>query len=393
MHSKHLLTRSTGHARQLRIGIDTWPLESRFRHTGIYVYGRNLLMQFRQMAEAESIEFMPLVCRQTREWDEFRAAGCRPHESPLARIGRAWRYGGACISARAANCDVLFCPSGTTLPLARIVPVVSTIHDIIPIKFPEIPKARALRFEFGKAARSSIAVITDSFNSKQDLISVFDLPPSKVHVVYLACDRATFNETTVDPAVSSALLKKLSVTRGFIFHHGRVQARKNLKRLVEAYDLLLSRNPNLEFDLVLVGDLGSQDEEILRAADNVCPRARVIFAGPQSDFDLSVLLKAARLVVIPSFYEGFCLPLLEAMACGAPTICSNSSCLPEISGGVLRYFDPTSTEEMAACMEQALEDAELRAELSSQGKKRAAFFSWRRCAEETMEVLKTAARS
>jgi alpha-1,3-rhamnosyl/mannosyltransferase len=106
---------------------------------------------------------------------------------------------------------------------------------------------------------------------------------------------------------------------------------------------------------------------------------------------LSLLLRGAALEVIPSLYEGFCLPMLEAMACGVPTIASSSSCLPEISGGSLRYFDPYSVEAIADCIEEALESQVLRAELAGRGKERAQQFSWDLCAKETLAVVEQVA--
>ncbi len=106
-----------------------------------------------------------------------------------------------------------------------------------------------------------------------------------------------------------------------------------------------------------------------------------------------MLLRGAALEVIPSLYEGFCLPMVEAMACGIPTIAANSSCLPEISGGVLRYFDPYSIDEHAVCMQDALQSQDLRAELSSRGKERAQKFSWDLCAEETLDVVEQVVRA
>ena len=154
---------------------------------------------------------------------------------------------------------------------------------------------------------------------------------------------------------------------------------------------MLSRNSNLEFDLVLAGALGWEYEDIMSAAQS-SERGRVIFPGALSQDDLAILVKSATLVVIPSLYEGFCLPMIESMACGVPVVASNASCLPEISGGVLKYFEPDSVEDMAACMESALEDNQLRKTLAWEGKQRAAFFDWQRCARETLAILKQNAR-
>ena len=150
---------------------------------------------------------------------------------------------------------------------------------------------------------------------------------------------------------------------------------------------MLSRNRNLDLELVLAGPLGWECDEIVAAA-NGTDGGRVILTGALDDPDVALLVKGASLAVIPSLYEGFCLPMVEAMACGTPTVVSNASCLPEVSGGVLKYFDPGSVEDMADCMEKTLEDRELLAELTREGKERAGFFDWQRCATQTLAILK-----
>jgi glycosyltransferase involved in cell wall biosynthesis len=141
-------------------------------------------------------------------------------------------------------------------------------------------------------------------------------------------------------------------------------------------------------DLVLAGKLGWNSDELITTAQRLSTdRGKVVFAGALRDEDLLTLLKSSLLVVIPSLYEGFCLPMVEAMACGAPVIAAKSSCLEEISGGVLRYFDPESVNEIAVSVEAALMNEHLRQELAAAGLKEARRFCWSRTALQTLEVL------
>jgi glycosyltransferase involved in cell wall biosynthesis len=111
------------------------------------------------------------------------------------------------------------------------------------------------------------------------------------------------------------------------------------------------------------------------------------------DSDLALLIKGSSLAIVPSLYEGFSLPMVEAMVCGVPTITSNTSCLPEISGNALAYFDPLSDEDIAACMQAVLRDSELRLHLRQNGIDRAREFTWERCARQTLDVLMKAGQS
>ena len=188
------------------------------------------------------------------------------------------------------------------------------------------------------------------------------------------------------------LLSRLGIDRPYILHHGAIQPRKNLPRLIAAYRQMLARNSQLDFDLALAGPLAWQHQETvnLANADNI-GRGKVIVTGALVDCDLSLLARGAALEVIPSLYEGFCLPMVEAMACGVPTIVADTSCLPEISNGVLRYFNPNSVEDMAACMESVLLSRDLQTELAERGRERAQEFSWDVCAQQTLAVVEQVA--
>jgi glycosyltransferase involved in cell wall biosynthesis len=312
----------------------------------------------------------------------------------LIRFDRVWRYGGATARAFLDGADIMLNPNGASLPIGTLLPTVTTIHDLTPMTMPCFPRriTLLLRFLLSRSARSSAAIITVSEHSRQDIVRLCGVPTSKVHVVYEGYDPALFHDDPPDRAALQALRARFDIGRPYILHHGAVQPRKNLPRLIAAYGQMLARNPKLDFDLVLAGPLAWQFEETVAAGKSACNgRGRVVLTGALSDQDLSLLLRGAALEVIPSLYEGFCLPMVEAMACGVPTIAANGSCLPEISGGVLRYFDPSCVEEMAACMGEVLRSSDLRAELTDRGKERAREFSWEVCAQQTLDVLEQVA--
>ncbi|MGH9565167.1 MAG: glycosyltransferase family 4 protein [Candidatus Angelobacter sp.] len=375
----------------LTIALDPWVLARRFRKQGIYVYAQQLFREFGRMAPKGEVSF----CLFTTPGSSNDAAviGAAQNftleRTALLKCSPVWRLAGASLAAR-NRADLLFAPSATVVPCR--IPVVSTIHDVTPVLMPSHPaNVNAVqRFFLWRAALASRAIITVSECSKKDLMNVYGIPEEKISVVYLGCNRMFFNDAPADAQKLSALKSKLGVRAPYIIHHGTIQQRKNLVRLVEAYRLMLTENPFLDFDLVLAGAPGWGYEDVFRAAQKQGQR-RVLFAGALEDEELALLVKGASLAVIPSLYEGFCLPMLECMACGTPTIAANASCLPEISGGVLKYFDPVSIEDMAVCMKQAIEDTQLRGELTRRGKQRAGSFDWVRCAEETLRVLQRAA--
>lgn len=365
-------------------------LAKRFRHQGTSVYARHVFREFGRTALNDPLVRFCLFRsgnNGSAEGEFEELPGLEVQTAHMLRRDRLWRLGGASLAARKAGADVLFAPAPALLPLGR-VPLVCTIHDATPLVAPSHSAMVVWqqRYFLRAAAIGSRRIITVSECSKADLIGVFGLKEEKIAVVYNGVDRTLFNDQPADAEVQRRVLERIGVSRPYIFHHGTIQPRKNLGRLIEAYRRLVAGNRNLEFDLVLAGALGWECKAIVKEARSGVP-GRMFLAGEVEDGELAALLKGASLVVIPSLYEGFCLPMAEAMACGAPVVAANASCLPEISGGVLRYFDPLSVEDMAECMEHALEDSELRNGLIGRGKQQAAKFDWCRCARETLAIL------
>jgi glycosyltransferase involved in cell wall biosynthesis len=375
----------------LKIAVDSWTLASRFRCQGTYVYTQNLLREFKKLARKEAAVRFSLFASNRNGNDATHIApedGFELCSSALLDHDRLWRLGGAGLSASQAHADVLFIPTAATLPVGR-VPAVCTIHDVTPITMPShsAPVSAMQRVLLKGCARLSHTIITSSECSKKDIVAHLGVPEEKIVVIHDGCDQSLFNANPPDRTALAALRARLGIDKLYLLHHGTIQPRKNLKRLIEAFRLMLTNNADLDFDLVLAGRRGWDSDEIISAAAESNGRGRVILTGILSDSDLALLIKGASLAVVPSLYEGFSLPMVEAMACGVPTIASNTSCLPEISDNALAYFDPLSCEAMAACMQRVLRDSDLSLRLRQKGIDRARGFTWERCARQTLDVL------
>jgi glycosyltransferase involved in cell wall biosynthesis len=252
------------------------------------------------------------------------------------------------------------------------------------------PRARAYFFAWAGTKLAS-RIITISNWSKEDLVEIYGVDPARVEVIYLGYDKQLFNSAPPDLEASVGLLGRWGIRKPFILSHGLVQLRKNAHRLIQAWDRVHRASKGFDAQLILAGGMGHGHEGILKVREASPNRDQIILTGELPDAELAMLVKNASLCVIPSLYEGFCLPIVEAMACGVPTVASNSSCIPEVSSGVLEYFDPYSIEEMAAVIQSALEDSSLRDRLRQKGLARAAEFSWERCARETLDLFRRAA--
>jgi len=256
-----------------------------------------------------------------------------------------------------------------------------TIHDVIEL----LPnrwrnrslKARVLgwyeRFVMALAAKRATLVITDSLNSKRDIVSALGIDPDVVRVIYIS---AHPRYTRVEGA-KVAVERKYGLD-GYILAIGSAHPRKNASGAIEAYLRIKDAIPH---QLVLVCTHRRRPSS---------KRRGISFLEGVSDEDLCLLYNAAELFVFPSFYEGFGLPPLEAMACGTPVIASNRASLPEVIGDAGILVDPDDVEGMASAMLRVLNDERLQKELSEKGMERAKLFSWEKAAEETVAVYEEA---
>jgi glycosyltransferase involved in cell wall biosynthesis len=278
----------------------------------------------------------------------------------------------------------LFHATEHLLPPLHGVPTVLTVHDMIFKLFPEHQKR--LNFWYLNATmplycRRAHAIITVSESSKRDIVAHYRLDPAKITVIREA---AAPEFVPAPPAAVLHVRQRYDLPDQFLLHVGTIEPRKNLTRLVEALQRLRSEGHRIP--LVVVGGKGWLYDAFFQRLEELEVCEDVILPGYVPPADLPAVYTAAKAAVMPSVYEGFGLPLLEAMACGTPVISSNASSLPEIGGDAARYFDPYSVEEAARAIQTVWTDGELRETMRKRGLEQAAGFSWARAAEETLVV-------
>lgn len=374
------------------VAIDTLFMSERFRYTGTGMYLRHLLSACLKLVE-RSIPGAQFHGFRTPmdNWagNGFNSPFLRVHPASTMARRRVWLLGGMALHTARVRPGLVFLPTAHhSLPLPS-APVVTTIHDALPKQLPPevVRHATPLHVMTWLNARLASQILTVSSWSRQALIDVYGLPPGKIQVVYNGFDQHLYNSQPPDSVASAALLARFGIRPPFVLHHGMVQLRKNVHRLIAAWDRVAEHCRSFDAQLVLAGPRGLGYEEIAEVGNASPNRRRIIFTGPLPDDELAILVKNASLSVIPSLAEGFGLPMVEAMACGVPTVAANNSCLPEVSGGVLEYFNPYSIEEMAEVIRRGLEDSDLRSRLRTSGLARAAEFSWERSARETLRVF------
>ena len=307
----------------------------------------------------------------------------------LRRGSSAWRLlMGFAQASRKDRLDVLHVTYN--VPFFTRCPLVVSVHDISYVHYPEFFSKRDLRL-LGtyvpysvKAARH---VLTLSESAAEDIERVYGVPRSKISVVPLAA-RAPYS-SMAEPTRVSYMREAYGLSEPYILAVGNLQPRKNLLRLVEAVAQLPAWASDLK--LAVVGKAQWKESEIYRMVTELGLRDRVVFTGYVSDEDLALLYHGSLALVYPSLYEGFGLPILEAMACGTPVICSNTSSMPEVAGDAAIMIDPLNVGELADAIGSVVESNSLREHLRHLGFARAASFSWLKTACQTLKVYEQCA--
>ncbi|HEY4085665.1 MAG TPA: glycosyltransferase family 1 protein [Bryobacteraceae bacterium] len=363
----------------MRIAVDAHAIG---RHlTGNEVYVRSLLREFVAI-EPESV-FFAYVSEPGAEKLVPRKLQTRQiSANPYLRLGRD-------LTRRVAadKPDVLHVQY--TAPLINRVPVVSTVHDVSFIENPEYftaARRSQLRFTVARTIRLAARIITVSEFSRDAILRTHPVSSDKVRVIPNAAS-PEFRVVTRGRAART-VRDHFGIEAPFIFSVGDLQPRKNHIGLINAFASLLAAHPKLPHHLVLAGQKTWFTSRVMAAAQASGVASRIHFTGFVSDSDLIQLYNACDCFVFPSFYEGFGLPILEAMACGCAVACSNTSAMPEVAEGAGLLFDPRNPASITRSMADVLLDAELRKRMETRGLQRAAHFNWRKSALATLDIYR-----
>jgi len=364
----------------MRIGIDARLVY--YRQAGISQYTIRLLDEYAEIGED----------------DEFIVFQSRKHRSPLVSAPNFQRRGLWTpphhrfeqtllpLELAAVDLDVLHSPDFIP-PFRRKCKSVITIHDLNFLLYPHFltPESASYYGQIDQAVRKCDHIIAVAESTRRDIIQLTGAPEDKISVVHEAAH--PIYRPLQDETLLGQVKTRLGISREFILFVSTIEPRKNVSTLLMAYKQLLD-NYHVEVDLVLAGEKGWLFNEVFALVDKLGLEERVSFLGRVSPEDLLGLYNAAQLLIHPAFYEGFGLPLLEAMACGTPVVASNTSSLPEVAGDAALLVEPTDVDGMTVALWRVLSDGALRQQMSDKGLKRAGMFSWRRAAVETMVIYR-----
>lgn len=327
------------------------------------------------------------VDRFWKRWPNFKVRQVFPH-TPVVRIPLSLS-----VELRRRPVDVLHVQY--TAPPSAPCPVVATIHDLAFEHLPETFNRRSwmqLRLTVRRTARRAARIITVSEYSRQDIGKTYQIAPEQIVVTPEAAPPHFAPVTSETELIN--IRQKYGIDSDYILSLGSIQPRKNLERLIEAYSSLRSLRVRSKLPkLVIAGKRGWLEREIFRAADRSKFGKDILFVGYVAEPDLPALFSGALTFVYPSYFEGFGLPVLEAMQCGTPVIAGNRTSIPEIAGDAALLFDPFNTEAVREALARVMDDAELRTSLRQRGLKRANEFNWTRTAELTLQTYREAARA
>ena len=373
---------STLKTAKINIGIDARSL-AESRKDGIAYYTENLV---REMISDNSLDFVLYFNKKPVEKKRNNVSVQSLHGFNIAwpQIRLSLKF-----LLNKPKIDLLLSPSHS-IPLYCPIPSIAVIYDLAYFKFKKyftwFDYLMLAKLTTNFAVKNSSRLITISQSTKNDIIKYFNIAPDKITVVYPGYDHHIYYPRK--SAVIAKVRNKYRINKDYLIFVGTLQKRKNIVRLIQAFNQL-KKVDKIKSQLVIVGKKGWLYEDIFTTVEQLGLTKDVVFTDYVPLTELPALISGAKFYILPSLYEGFGLPLLEAMACGTPVITSNVSSMPEICqrAGLL-INNPYSTAEIYQKMKILYFNENLRKQLAAAGLKRCQNFSWRKCARETIAVIK-----
>lgn len=291
-----------------------------------------------------------------------------------------------------AQIDVLLIPAHI-LPFVHPKKSVVALHGLEYEYFPELYPfwhRLYLRASTKYALKNASKIIAVSENTKKDLVRIYRGDSDKIFVAYhgIARSQSTVEIEIAALSASGRIARSdRDVHNDHILYVGRIELKKNILGIIESYNLLRQKNPQILNKLILAGGKGFGWEKIINATNDSVFKNDIVLKGYVSEEEKNNLLKSSAVFIFPSFYEGFGLPVLEAQAAGVPVIASNNSCLPEVAGSGAVFVDPKNSVEITKALGKVLGSEELRQNLIHAGLENVKRFSWEKCARKTLKVL------
>ena len=281
--------------------------------------------------------------------------------------------------------DVMWLPSPRLLPVSKQCRTVITFHDLIFELFPQFYTWRSKLWQWQMSypylARWADNIIAVSKSTKNDLIKIYNVDNNKVRVIYEGVDDEYFQPLNHKEIMQ--VKKKFSINSNFIYYIGSIEPRKNISAIVRAFACL----PSNDLKLVISGAKSWLTESMFEEIKTLKLENSIIFTGSVSEQEKIILLNQAQVFLFPTLYEGFGLPVLEAMAAGCPVITSNVSSLPEVVEGAAILVDPNNQAEINRALEDIINNESLAKSLSVKGKLQARKFNWNKAAQQTLNVF------
>lgn len=366
--------------KKLRIAILADPLDRQY--AGIHVYTRELIQAMARLGHPHEI----FIVRPEHKGDIENVTEIVVPILPVPGHQSLRLFVQIPRLMRRMKMDVVIEPGHFgPFNLPKSIKRITVIHDITPILFPHMHTFQGQflqRIFLPGILKRADHILVNSFYTQSDLTKAFPFCKAKSTVTLLGKD-AIFQ-----PDLNQDILAKYGIQQPYILFTGTIEPRKNLSTLLKAFELFKAQS-QLPHKLVWVGKWGWKSEDIQQQIENSPYQGDIIQTGYIAKEDLPGLYSQAEIFVYPSLYEGFGLPVLEAMACGAPVITSNTSSLPEAGGPAALYFDPQDPKALAACIHSLAKNPALRAEKRKASLLQASNFDWRKTARQSLDVIES----